>query len=502
VKVRTRFAPSPTGKLHVGNARTALFNWLFTRHAGGTFVLRVEDTDRERSSVEHEAEMIRELRWLGLDWDEGSEEGPYGPYRQSERQAAGVYRREFERLLERRDVYYCFCTPSELEAERQSRLTAGMPPQYSGRCRRLPKEEALRRKDAGESYACRFRVPEGRVVFRDLIRGTIEVDSSQIGDPVIFRSDGWPTYNFAVVVDDIQMSITHVIRGEDHISNTPRQILLYRALGAEPPSFAHLPLVLGADHAPLSKRHGDTSLRAYREAGYLPEALFNYLALLGWSPSAEGEVLSREELIEQFDLARVGRSAGVFDLAKLDWIAHQHLRKSDPLRLAHLAIPYLQSAGDLPDPAASEHVDWVGALMALLSDSIARLAQVPESDAVSILLRFDPAAVEGDDEVASDLREASCRKVIRAFARLLQAVGPLDVESYRRAAQQTGQETGTKGRSLYHPIRLALTARGSGPELVRLVPLIESAAGLSLTRPAPSCAQRAAAVADRLGAEP
>ena len=501
MKVRTRFAPSPTGRLHVGNARTALFNWLFTRHAGGVFVLRIEDTDRERSSAEHEDEIVHELDWLGLDWDEGIEKGSYGPYRQSERQARGTYRREFERLLEKGQVYYCFCTPAQLEQDRQTCLLSGKPPRYSGRCRGIARDEANRRRAAGEGYACRFRVPEGRVEFQDLIRGKIEVDSSQIGDPVIFRSDGWPTYNFAVVVDDIQMSISHVIRGEDHISNTPRQILLYRALEAEPPRFAHLPLVLGSDHAPLSKRHGDTSLRAYREAGYLPEALFNYLALLGWSAPSDEEVFSREDLVGQFDLARVGRSAGVFDSAKLDWMGRQHVKRADTARLAQLAVPYLQSAGDLPDPVAAEHVAWVGALMTLVGDSIARLAEVPATDAVSILLRFDAALLMDDPVVVSDLRDPSCRQVIRVFARLLQSAGRLDLDSYRRAAQQTGQETGTKGRSLYHPIRLALTARGSGPELVRLVPFIESAAGLTLIRPAPSCAQRAAAVAERLGAE-
>ena len=499
--IRTRFAPSPTGSLHVGNVRTALFNWLFTRHAGGVFILRIEDTDRERSTLEHEQGIVSELSWLGLDWQEGTGGGAFGPYRQSERHEQGVYRRELGRLLDQGDAYYCFCTPEQLEADRHACLQAGKPPQYVGRCRDIPPEQVKKRQAAGEISASRFKVPPGKVLFQDLIRGPIEVDSSQIGDPVLFRSDGWPTYNFAVVVDDIQMKITHVIRGEDHISNTPRQILLYRALGSEPPRFAHLPLVLGMDHAPLSKRHGDTSLRQYREHGYLPEAIFNYLALLGWSSPSGNEVFSQEELVKDFDLSRVGRSAGVFDPAKLDWIANQHVRKADPSRLADLAVPFLQHRGDLPDPVSEDQRAWVAELMQLLKESVSRLQQVPESDAAQILLRFDPGMCLTDPEIQADLEEPSCRAVIRTFAHLLAQDRPIDLETYRRIAQEAGKATGTKGRSLYHPIRVALTARGSGPELNRLVPLIESAAALQLPRPVPGCARRATSVAKLLGVE-
>jgi len=500
-KIRARFAPSPTGLLHVGNVRTALFNWLFTRHGGGEFVLRVEDTDRQRSTLEHERGMVSELGWLGLDWDEGTSGGPFGPYRQSERHERGIYRRELERLLAQGDAYECFCTPEQLEADRQESLKAGRPPQYAGRCRAVTPEQALSRKSAGEQPASRFKVPPGKVVFEDLIRGPIEVDSSQIGDPVLFRADGWPTYNFAVVVDDIQMNITHVIRGEDHISNTPRQILLYGALGAEPPRFAHLPLVLGMDHAPLSKRHGDTSLRQYREQGYLPEALFNYLALLGWSSPSGKEVFSQQELVGEFDLSRVGRSAGVFDPAKLDWIANQHVRRADRSRLTELAIPFLQQRGDLPDAVGETHRAWVGELMELLRESISRVSEVPDTEAAQILLRFDASRGSSDPEIQADLQDPACRAVIRTFCELLPRDRPLDLESYRRIAQETGRATGTKGRGLYHPIRVALTARGSGPELNRLVPLIEGAAALRLPNPVPGCAQRAKLVASQLGGE-
>jgi nondiscriminating glutamyl-tRNA synthetase len=498
--IRTRFAPSPTGLLHVGNVRTALFNWLFTRHGGGTFVLRIEDTDVARSSPEFEAGILREMEWLGLDWDEGGDKGgPYAPYRQSERNRQGIYLREFNRLLDRGMVYYCFCTPEQIEADRQACLEAGKPPQYSGRCRGLDPAVARARKESGEPYACRFKVPEQKVSFRDQIRGDIEIDSTQIGDPVVFRSDGWPTYNFAVVVDDIEMKITHVIRGEDHISNTPRQILLYRALDCAPPQFAHLPLVLGPDHAPLSKRHGDTSLRQYIEKGYLPEAMFNYLALLGWSSPAGKEILNREELAVEFDLHRVGKSAGIFDRAKLDWVANQHLRKADSSRLAQRCIPFLKASGDFPENLSDGHRVWVERLMDLLKESIAHLSEAPGSEAIQVLLHFDASAALRDPEVAAELRDPACGAVLAGFARLVFQRGALDAESFRQVASELGKELGLKGRALYHPIRLALTARAKGPELARLVPLIEGAASLELPRKAPGCARRAAAMAELAG---
>jgi len=286
--MRVRFAPSPTGQLHVGNARTALFNWLLARGKDGTFILRIEDTDAERSTRESEVSILEDLRWLGLDWDEGPDVGgPHGPYRQSER--LHLYASYANELIGGDHAYYCFCSPQTLDSERRSMLAAGRPPKYGGTCRGLSKEESAKRVEAGERPVIRFRVPEGvDVTFEDLVRGDVTFSSEVIGDPVIVRSDGRPAYNFAVVVDDAVMEITHVIRGEDHISNTPRQILIYQALGFPPPSFAHLSMVMGPDHTPLSKRHGATSLAEFRERGYLPEALTNYLALIGWSPRSGG----------------------------------------------------------------------------------------------------------------------------------------------------------------------------------------------------------------------
>src|SRR5215472_18898495 len=289
-------APSPTGWAHLGSARTALFNLLFARHNGGQFVLRLDDTDLERNRPEYEQGIYDSFHWLGLEWDEGPDTGgPYAPYRQSERLES--YRTTAAELLSRGLAYYCFCTPAELEAERAAALAAGLPPKYSGKCRALDPAESARRVREGTAAAIRFAVPAGRdVTFHDEVRGTVTFASAVIGDPVIVRSDGRPAYNFAVVIDDVKMAVTHVIRGEDHISNTPRQILIYEALGATPPAFAHLSLVLGPDHAPLSKRHGATSVAEFRERGFLPEALVNYLALLGWSPGEGEELVNVREM--------------------------------------------------------------------------------------------------------------------------------------------------------------------------------------------------------------
>src|SRR3954465_958266 len=318
--MRVRFAPSPTGQLHVGNARTALFNWLLARGSGAAFILRIEDTDAERSTRESEAAIVRDLRWLGLDWDEGPDAGgAHGPYRQSER--LHLYQSYAKELLSAEAAYYCFCSTAQLDADRQDALAAGRPAHYAGTCRRLSRDQAAERIAAGERPAIRFRVPAERdVVFTDAVRGDVRFQTDVIGDPVIVRADGTPAYNFAVVVDDALMEITHVVRGEDHISNTPRQILLYEALGFTPPVFAHLSLVMGPDHSPLSKRHGATSVAEFRAKGYLPEALVHYLALIGWSPRPPGdagsdnsELMPMDELARRFSLDRVGLSAGVFD---------------------------------------------------------------------------------------------------------------------------------------------------------------------------------------------
>ena len=385
--MRLRFAPSPTGQLHVGNARTALFNWLLARGAGGQFVLRIEDTDAERSTTESEAAILDDLRWLGLAWDEGPEAGgAHGPYRQSER--LGLYRRHGEELLARDRAYYCFCPPAQLEADRQQSLAEGRPPKYVGRCRGLAVEDARRRMAAGEGAALRFRVGEGpEVAFDDAVRGRVTFAREVIGDPVILRSDGVPAYNFAVVVDDALMEITHVIRGEDHVSNTPRQVLIYEALGWAPPVFAHLALVLGPDHSPLSKRHGATSVREFRERGYLPEALVNYLALLGWSPGGTDEVLPVEELARRFRIEDVGKSAGVFDPEKLAWVNRHYLKHVRDPTLVRLAWPYFRSEGWVRGEPRRGCVDYLSSVVPAAAGSVDRLERDSRAPAVPVRLR-------------------------------------------------------------------------------------------------------------------
>src|SRR5437899_737256 len=383
--MRVRFAPSPTGQLHVGNARTALFNWLLARGHSGTLILRIEDTDVERSTSDADAAIVRDLKWLGLDWDEGPDVGgPRGPYRQSER--LHLYSSYANELVASGHAYYCFCSVAQLDADRQAALNEGRPAKYAGTCRALTREQADARIAAGERPAIRFRVPENReVAFDDLVRGPVRFQTDVIGDPVIVRADGHPAYNFAVVVDDALMEVTDVVRGEDHISNTPRQILLYEALGFMPPRFAHLALVLGPDHTPLSKRHGATSVAEFRAKGYLPEALVNYLALIGWSPrgtasgrsaAEEPELLPIDELARRFALERVGHSAGVFDEEKLAWANRHYLKVADPKRIADLAVPYFNAAGYRMSPSP-RGLEFLSAAMPIATASVDRLDQIP-----------------------------------------------------------------------------------------------------------------------------
>ena len=471
---RVRFAPSPTGQLHVGNARTALFNWLLAQGQGATFILRIEDTDFERSTRESERAIIEDLRWMGLEWSEGVDAGGgHGPYRQSER--LHIYRAHTVELLSLGHAYHCFCSPDQLEADRQAALAAGRAPKYSGRCRPIARGEARRRIDSGEKAVVRFRVPEGRdVTFTDVVRGAVTFNTDVIGDPVLMRSDGVPAYNYAVVIDDALMEITHVIRGEDHISNTPRQILLYEAFGWRPPAFAHVSLVMGPDHTPLSKRHGATSVAEFRARGYLPEALTNYLALVGWSPGDGHELMPIDELAKRFRLEDVGHSAGVFDVDKLAWVNRHYLKMAAPARLAKLAIPYLQQAGWVSEPTARD-VEFLQTVVAAAAASLDRLEQVPAR--LSFLFDYSATRAIARPEIGSEAEDA--RDVIDALASDLAAAGPLlDRESFRAAAARVRERTGRKGRALLHPIRVALTGEPEGLELDLAVPAIDRGAAL------------------------
>ena len=475
--MRVRFAPSPTGHLHVGNVRTALFNWLLARGHEGTFILRIEDTDVERSTADSDAMILEDLRWLGLDWDEGPEVGgPVGPYRSSER--LGKYQSRARVLIEQGHAYYCFCTPEQLDAERKEALAHNLPPKYSRRCAQLDPEESRRRVQSGEQAAVRFRTPEDReIVFTDLVRGDIRFHTDVIGDQVLLRSDGHPAYNFAVVVDDGLMGVTHVVRGEDHISNTPRQILLYQALGFQPPAFGHVAMVLGPDHTKLSKRHGSVSVDEFREKGYLPEALLNYLALLSWSPGENQEVVPIADMAKRFSLSDVGHSASVFDEEKLAWVNRHYLKDANPDRLARLSMPYLERAGYITGRVKPEGFAYLASVVPLFNTSVDRLEQVPMR--VRQLFQFSAAAALEDAAIRGEVAEGPARLVIDALADELQSSPRLvDKLAFRGVADRVKQKTGQKGRALFHPIRIALTGAADGPELDLLAPAMERGAEL------------------------
>jgi glutamyl-tRNA synthetase len=493
--VRIRFAPSPTGDLHVGNARTALFNWMFARSQRGAFVLRIEDSDTERSSPEHEAGLMEDLCWLGLGWDEGVDGGgACGPYRQSER--LDIHRREAERLVAAGSAYPCFCDPDRLASERTEQRAAGRASLYSGRCRRIPPHEAAARRGS-EPHALRFNVAaaaadEQAIEFLDRVHGTVRFPVHQIGDFVLLRRNGRPSYNFAVVVDDLGMKITHIIRGDDHLSNTPRQVLVARALGAaSPPEFAHLPLIVGPGGAPLRKREGGVSVAWFREQGYPPEVLINALALLGWSAPGGQELLTREEILSSFDLDRVSKASAIFDRQKLDALAVRHMARLPEERLVTLASEHLQRAGVLPDPAPPGSREWVGRLARLFADRLARMAELPREAA--LLFDFEATRAIAEPQVLEALTDADSRRVIEA---LVGRIGqePLTAQRFQALADEVRRETGAKGRRLYHPLRVALTGAPSGPELVKLIPIIEGGHRLKLSRPVASCYERARAL--------
>ncbi len=472
--VRVRFAPSPTGHLHVGNARTALFNWLFARRQGGAFILRIEDTDLERHDALSENRLLEDLRWLGLNWDEGPDAGgPCGPYRQSER--LEVYRRYAERLIARNQAYYCFCTEEELEAERKAALAAGRQPKYSGRCAAISPAEAAARRARGEPAAVRLRIPPGPLQFHDLVHGPMEFSHEVIGDPILVRSTGMPNYNYAVVIDDLEMRITHVIRGDDHLSNTPRQVALYQALGQPLPEFAHLSTILGDDHTRLSKRHGATSLAHFREMGVLPEALMNYLALLGWSPGDDREIFSRSELVERFRIDQAAKSPAEFNYEKLYWLNRHYLKEAHPERVLELARPFFPQV-----PRTEAGGSWLAAVVNLLLPSVDCPAQLP--DRAALVFEYSAKAAREDPENRQVLDAPGASEVLDSF--LPRALEGNDnfTTGFREIMAAVKQETGQKGKHLFHPVRVALTGRASGPELDRLIPLLEAGSALGLVK--------------------
>jgi nondiscriminating glutamyl-tRNA synthetase len=487
-KVRVRFAPSPTGQLHIGNVRTALFNWLFARQKGGTFILRIEDTDLERSEARYETQLMEDLKWLGIDWDEGPDvSGPYPPYRQSDKM--NVYRGYAERLIKDGKAYYCFCSAEELEREREQALKEQRQPVYSGKCRNLDPAEAVRRRVAGEAAAIRLRIPEHPIRFNDIVRGDLEFSHEVVGDQIIVRSSGMPIYNYVVVIDDADMKITHVIRGDDHISNTPKQVAVYEALGLPVPEFAHLSTILGPDRERLSKRHGATSVANFREMGILPEALMNYLALLGWAPSGgDREIFPKDELIKEFSLERVTPSPAVFDTEKLHWLNRHYIKQSPPERIHQLGTEVLQRAGLLPALVNGNVSGWTQGVIDLLAPYVDKLDQLPEK--AKIIFDGNAAAALAMPENAEVFANEKSRAVAQAFAK--RAESPLTAERFKTIMDEIKTETGAKGKDLFHPVRIMLIGSHSGPDFNKLIPVIEEGSKLQLPVHIKSVRERAA----------
>ena len=451
-------------------------------------MLRIEDTDVERSERRYEAQLLEDLRWFGLDWDEGPDlGGSHGPYRQSERQE--LYRKHSFQLIERGQAYYCFCSPQQLEDERREALKAGRQPQYSGRCRKIPKGEAVARVAAGEPAAIRLKISEWALAWRDLVHGDTSFSGDVIGDPIIVRSGGVPAYNFAVVVDDHLMNISHVIRGDDHISNTPRQLALYHAFGWKPPEFAHLSTILGADRARLSKRHGATSLDSFRKMGILAEALRNYLTLLGWSPAdGKTEILSTEELIRQFSLDHVIKSSAVFDQEKLNWLNRHYLKQLPLAKVAELSVPFLADAGLLTAPVTAAVMEWLILVVDAVVNKIDYLSQLP--DAVRLVFEYDARKASELLGLAGPDDGAGASQVLKRAASRIFEERKLTYPRFREILKEVQKETGKKGKDLFHPVRVALTGADSGPELEKLVPIFEKGSELNLKPRVKSVADR------------
>lgn len=466
--VRVRFAPSPTGPLHIGGARSALFNWLFARRHEGCFLLRIEDTDIERSSLVSEEVILEDLKWLGMDWDEGVMiGGDKGPYRQSER--LSLYKPFCEKLLNENKAYYCYCTEEELEAERESLRKKGRMPRYLGRCRDLTAEEEGRLKKEGRKPVVRFRVPRGEIIrIDDMIRGEVVFESDGLGDFIIVKSDGMPTYNFAVVIDDALMEISHVIRGEEHLSNTPRQILLYRALDLKVPYFAHISLILGEDRTKMSKRHGAVSISQYRSMGFLPEGLINFLVLLGWSPEGEREIFSQEELVKKFSLDRVSKSPAVFNKKKLNWMNSEYIKKSAPERITGLALPFLAEAGIIQEEISKEEYDWLKQVVSFLQDQLDYVGQI----APLIKVFFGDSVEEISSESAELMNEGKSREVAVRFREEILKQENLDQEAIKGIFKKIGKELGVRGKKLFQPVRVGLTGNLQGPDLQNLIFLL------------------------------
>lgn len=473
--VRVRFAPSPTGELHIGGARTAIYNWAFAKAMGGSFVLRIEDTDPERSTEENKQVILRAMKWLGLTWDEGPEVGgDFGPYLQTQR--FDTYTSALERLKQRDAVYPCFCTKEELDEKRAAaEKSEGGYSGYDRTCRNLSKEEAQRRIEAGEPHVWRLKVPEnhGPIEFHDAVYGDMSFPIEVMDDMILVRTDGTPTYNFAVVCDDANMQITHVIRGDDHLSNTPRQILIYETLGFEVPTFAHLSMILGADGRKLSKRRNATSVEQYQAMGYLPDALVNFLALLGWSLDGETTIIPREVLCKEFSLERITRKDAIFDETKLDWMNGEYIKAMGAKAWVDAVSPFLIEAGLTTKEAIKENEEWYEKLYPLVAERMKRLTEAPEK----LAFIFDGPTVKLDEKsVQKNLLKEGCRadEVLRKVRAILADESiPWQCDPLQDTCRELVDSLGLKAKLIFQPIRVAVTGSQVSPPLFESIELMK-----------------------------
>ncbi len=468
-QVRVRFAPSPTGHLHIGGARSALFNYLFARNQGGKFIVRIEDTDQARNVESAKEKLLQSMKWLGIEWDESVDVGgPYAPYSCMER--LHIYKQFIQQLIEEGKAYYCYMTEAESEAEREAQLAKGETPKYSGRDRYLTEEQRRAYENEGRIPVVRFLVPEGKTItVDDAVRGKVNFETDGIGDFIIARRDGIPMYNFAVVVDDHLMEISHVIRGEEHLSNAPRQVLLYEAFGWETPKFAHASLILNADRQKMSKR--DESIiqfvEQYRDLGYLPEAIVNFLSLLGWSPVGEEEIFTKEEIINQFSLERVSKAPAVFDTQKLEWMNNQYMKKADKETVVQLALPHLIKSGRLSQSLTEEELSWAKDLILLHQEKMSFGAEI-----VGLTELFFKDVIEYNKEATEVLAGEQVKQVLAEFKTQLQSLEKFTAEDIKAATKATQKATGQKGKLLFMPIRVATTGQLHGPDLPQAISLL------------------------------
>ncbi len=482
-KVRVRYAPSPTGFLHIGNARTALFNYLFAKHHGGDFIVRIEDTDTARNVEGGEESQLRYLKWLGLEWDESvDKDGGYGPYRQSER--ADIYNPIIEQLLAEDKAYRCYMTSEELEAEREAQIARGEMPRYGGQHAHLTEEEEAAFVAEGRQPSIRFRVPKDKVyTFNDMVKGEVSFESNGIGDWVIVKKDGIPTYNFAVAVDDHFMAISHVIRGDDHISNTPKQMMIYEALGYDVPVFGHMTLIVNEDRKKLSKRDGSIIqfIEQYHDLGYLPEALFNFIGLLGWSPVGEEEIFSKDQFIEMFDENRLSKSPAFFDKVKLAWINNQYMKEKDLDTVFEMTLPHMKKAGLITENPTPEALTWAKGLVELYQQQMSYAGEIVELSEL-----FFKEELTLNDEAAEVVNGEQVPELMRALTAQLEALEIFDAASVKAAIKAVQKETGIKGKNLFMPIRVAVSGQTHGPELPNTIELLGREKVLA--RIAPYCA--------------